>query len=184
MVSRQADSLPQPTATHYGDPFGEQRRLEAAELDLLDSATARRMTELEIGSWAHDAVRIASGKLGSDDVAGVGERIVLLHLDGSDNVLPKPGDSIYLSCRAQSQHLGQNADQAIPLDSATPTARVYAQNDVSAIGRVTSVGNHHELGPIAFAAVAEKASGLSSLVVATEDSGQTYLIAASVQKLP
>jgi tRNA-modifying protein YgfZ len=139
---------------HYGDPCGEQRRLEASGLELLDSATAR---ELKIGSWAHDAVRIAAGVLGPDDVARVGECIMLLHLDGSDNVLPKPGDVVSMVSR-------------LPDGLPQPTV---------SIGRVTSVGNHHELGPIAFAAVAEKTSGLNSLVVATEDGGQTYLIAAS-----
>ena len=138
------------TRPHYGDPFGEQRRLEKAKLDFSDSGAARRMAELEIGTWAYDAVRIACGFLAPDDMPQAGECLVFLHLDGSDNVLPKPGDMV-------------------------------GSTTLENIGRITSVGNHYELGPIAFAAVAESASGLNSLVVLTYEDGHAYLIAASAQ---
>lgn len=99
---------------HYGDPFGEQRALVAGR------------TDVPIGRWAREAVRIAAGELGPDDVTGPGEQLVFLHLDGSDNVLPQPGDL------------------------------VFSAHDVEhPIGRVTSAANHYELGPIGFAALRE-----------------------------
>jgi len=76
------DAAPQPRAPHYGDPLGEQRRLENGE-------TA------SIGQWAREAVRIGRGILGADDVAAPGETMVFLHLDGSDNALPVAGDQVF-----------------------------------------------------------------------------------------
>jgi len=135
---RLADSLPH----HYGDPFGEQRALVAGRSDV------------EIGRWAFEAVRIADGEPGLPDAVGPGEELVFLHLDGSDNVLPQPGDLIYP---------GIGAPQPI--------------------GRVTSVANHYELGPIALAAI-KLPDGFDSVIVQVAESGATHSVAANVQRLP
>ena len=120
-------------AAHYGDPFGEQRRLEAGD-------------EVQVGAWAREAVRIAAGVLGPDEVTTEpGQQIVFLHLDGSDNVLPTAGDLVYAAGHP--------------------------------IGHITSAANHHELGPIAFAAL--NPTNSAELVVETQENGVTYQIAAS-----
>jgi folate-binding Fe-S cluster repair protein YgfZ len=57
-------------------------------------------------------------------------RLVFLHLDGTDNVLPAPGDEVVLP--AESDVVGGDPD---------------------VVGNVTSTGIHYELGPIALAVV-------------------------------
>ena len=141
----------QPTAPHYGDPLGEQRRLENGE-------TAN------IGLWAREAVRIGSGILGPDDVAKApSERIVFLHLDGSDNVLPVAGDQVYPAVLRQAENLAQ------------PTLKP--------LGRITSAANHYELGPIAFAALSAATEDGARLTVTTNDNGRDIQIAATAQLL-
>jgi len=128
-------------ALHYGDPFGEQRALEAA--------LAAGETPCRIGQWAHDAIRIAAGQPGPADTAAADEHIVFLHLDGTDNVLPLSGDGVYTG--------------------------------ETKLGRITSAANHHELGPIAFAAITSMPDAVAGpLTVHTLENGCAYQIAASV----
>ena len=82
--------------------------------------------------WLRSAVHMNKGCYrGQETVAKVHNlghpprRLVMLHVDGSDSVLPEVGDPVVLE--------GQDAE--------------------AAIGRVTSAGTHHELGPIALAVV-------------------------------
>jgi hypothetical protein len=82
--------------------------------------------------WLRSAVHMNKGCYrGQETVAKVHNlghpprRLVMLHVDGSDSVLPAVGDPVVLE--------GQDAE--------------------AAIGRVTSAGVHHELGPIALAVV-------------------------------
>jgi folate-binding protein YgfZ len=87
--------------------------------------------------WMRSAVHLSKGCYrGQETVAKVHNlghpprRLVFLHLDGTDNVLPAPGDQVVLPARA-----GAEASEA----------------DV--VGQVTSSGIHYELGPIALAVV-------------------------------
>lgn len=82
--------------------------------------------------WIRSAVHLSKGCYrGQETVAKVHNlghpprRLAALHLDGSDDVLPSPGDS------------------------------VYAGDDE--IGHITSVGQHHEDGPIALAILSRRA---------------------------
>jgi folate-binding protein YgfZ len=87
--------------------------------------------------WMRSAVHLSKGCYrGQETVAKVHNlghpprRLVFLHLDGTDNVLPAPGDQVVLPAPA-----GAEASEA----------------DV--VGQVTSSGIHYELGPIALAVV-------------------------------
>src|SRR5690606_22054028 len=84
--------------------------------------------------WLRSAVHLNKGCYrGQETVAKVHNlghpprRLVMLHLDGSDAVLPLVGDDVTLP--------GEGADEP------------------KVVGRVTSVGRHFELGPIALAVV-------------------------------
>jgi hypothetical protein len=127
-------------AKHYGDPYHEQRLLEG-------SGTA------VAGTWARDAIRIANGRLESRDKAAPGEALVLVHLDGSDNVLPTAGDQIYsrnvrvghITSVADHYELGPIALASVNEEYARPGADVqirtepYAGDQVDIPGRVDSI---------------------------------------------
>lgn len=102
--------------------------------------------------WMRTAVHLNKGCYrGQETVAKVHNlghpprRLIALHLDGSDDVLPSPG----------------------ALVSAGGTE----------IGRITSVGRHHEDGPIALAVVKRTAATDADVVVVTADGVQ---VAAAV----
>ena len=83
---------------HYGDPFGEQRRLA-------------RGLEGPAGVWAHEALRIAARqpRPGVDPQPELGETLRLVHLDGSaDEPLPSVGAVLTLDGRAVGR-LGTSA---------------------------------------------------------------------------
>jgi len=83
---------------HYGDPFGEQRRLSEG----LDGPA---------GVWAREALRIAARqpRLGVDPQPEPGETLRLVHLDGSaDEPLPPIGTVLTLDGRAVGR-LGSTA---------------------------------------------------------------------------
>lgn len=91
--------------------------------------------------WLRSAVDLNKGCYrGQETVAKVvnlgrpPRRLVMLHLDGSDTVLPKPGDSV-IGVKVRPE----------PVPGEEPERR--------AVGHVTSAGMHHELGPIALAVV-------------------------------
>ena len=93
--------------------------------------------------WLRSAVHLAKGCYrGQETVAKVHNlgrpprRLVMLHLDGSDALLPAPGSAVHAA----------DADRA-------------------EVGRVTSVARHHELGPIALAIVKRSLDVAAPLVV-------------------
>ncbi|MBK4348244.1 CAF17-like 4Fe-4S cluster assembly/insertion protein YgfZ [Lacisediminihabitans changchengi] len=93
--------------------------------------------------WLRSAVHLSKGCYrGQETVAKVHNlghpprRLVMLHLDGSDAVLPSPGDEVVL---------GENV-----------------------VGRVTSVGLHYELGPIALAVIKRSADPTAELAVRSQ----------------
>ena len=95
--------------------------------------------------WLRSAVHLSKGCYrGQETVAKVHNlghpprRLVLLHLDGSDGVLPEPGAEVRLG--------RPDADGAV-------------------VGRVTAAARHHELGPIALALVKRSADPASELTV-------------------
>jgi len=97
--------------------------------------------------WLRSAVHLSKGCYrGQETVAKVHNlghpprRLVLLHLDGSDGVLPAPGDEVVLS--------GDSGDSTV-------------------VGRVTAAALHHELGPIALAVLKRSADPAATLTVTT-----------------
>ncbi|MEO5922143.1 MAG: folate-binding protein [Pseudolysinimonas sp.] len=99
--------------------------------------------------WLRSAVHLTKGCYrGQETVAKVHNlghpprRLVMLHLDGSDGVLPSAGDEV-----------------SAPSADGTGTV----------VGRVTAAGLHHELGPIALAVVKRSADPAATFTVATED---------------
>jgi folate-binding protein YgfZ len=87
--------------------------------------------------WMRSAVHLSKGCYrGQETVAKVHNlghpprRLVFLHLDGTDNVLPQPGDDVVLPGQADA-----------------------AGGDPDVVGQVTSSAIHYELGPIALAVV-------------------------------
>ncbi|MBN9605189.1 MAG: folate-binding protein YgfZ [Actinomycetales bacterium] len=114
--------------------------------------------------WLRSAVHLSKGCYrGQETVAKVHNlghpprRLALLHLDGSPNVLPAPGDEVRLG--------GAGGEAA---------------TDGAAIGRITSAARHHELGPIALAVLKRGADPAATLVVAaTDGEGGTVAVAAA-----
>ncbi|MEO7124125.1 MAG: folate-binding protein [Lacisediminihabitans sp.] len=98
--------------------------------------------------WLRSAVHLSKGCYrGQETVAKVHNlghpprRLVMLHLDGSDAVLPVHGDSV-----------------AVP----------GADDEDTVVGKITSSAQHHELGPIALAVIKRTVDPLAELVVLTE----------------
>jgi folate-binding protein YgfZ len=94
--------------------------------------------------WLRTAVHLSKGCYrGQETVAKVHNlghpprRLVMLHLDGSEGILPTAGDAVAL--------LGTEGD--------------------ASVGQVTSSAIHHELGPIALAVIKRTTPGDASLVV-------------------
>ena len=101
--------------------------------------------------WLRSAVHLTKGCYrGQETVAKVHNlghpprRLVMLHIDGSDGVLPAAGDPVLA------------ADS--PADS---------EADV-ALGSITSVALHYELGPIALAVIKRNVDHASGLVVVSD----------------
>jgi folate-binding protein YgfZ len=94
--------------------------------------------------WIRSAVHLAKGCYrGQETVAKVHNlghpprRLVLLHLDGSDNVAVAPDDEVFAGEKA--------------------------------VGRVTAVATHYELGPVALAVVRRATDPAETLTVAAAD---------------
>ena len=118
--------------------------------------------------WLRSAVHLDKGCYrGQETVAKVHNlghpprRMVMLHLDGSDAVLPVAGGSV----------LSQPADSGDGADSDAGTAPAEPRE----VGTVTSVAMHHELGPIALAIVSRRVPADETLLV---DAGDTRITAA------
>jgi folate-binding protein YgfZ len=112
-------------------------------------------------------------------------RIVLAHLDGSDTVLPAPGAPVSAVVQSPTPAKGQpdhakNRPEDHPEDhpEASPEASGEIVEPTAVVGRVTSVGVHYELGPIALALVKRSTPEDARLVVAAPEA-PGGLIAAS-----
>jgi folate-binding protein YgfZ len=97
--------------------------------------------------WLRSAVHLSKGCYrGQETVAKVHNlghpprRLVMLHLDGSDSVLPVHGDEVVLL------ETGEDGGETV-------------------VGKVTSAARHHELGPIALAVIKRTVDPLAGLAV-------------------
>jgi folate-binding protein YgfZ len=100
--------------------------------------------------WMRSAVHLSKGCYrGQETVAKVHNlghpprRLVFLHLDGTDNVLPAPGDEVILP-------------------------RTQDSEEDAVLGLVTSSANHYELGPIALAVIRRQAPVDAELAVRSD----------------
>lgn len=114
--------------------------------------------------WLRSAVHLSKGCYrGQETVAKVHNlghpprRLVLLHLDGSGDVLPAPGDEVAVASDAASAPAPDAA--SAPAPDAAPAA----------VGRITSVATHHEWGPVALAVVRRQLDAAAPLVVRTSE---------------
>ncbi|MFD4420640.1 YgfZ/GcvT domain-containing protein [Agromyces sp. NPDC058484] len=119
--------------------------------------------------WLRSSVDLGKGCYkGQETVAKVlnlgrpPRRLVLLHLDGSDTVLPAPGDAV----------VGEKV-RPEPADGAAPERRT--------VGHITSSAMHHELGPVALAVVKRQVPAALELIV---ESHGIDVAAAQVEIVP
>ncbi|HET6671943.1 MAG TPA: folate-binding protein [Agromyces sp.] len=119
--------------------------------------------------WLRSAVDLGKGCYrGQETVAKVlnlgrpPRRLVLLHLDGSDTVLPESGDAV----------IGEKV-RPEPTPGDAPERR--------AVGHVTSSAMHHELGPVALAVIKRQVPADLELIV---ESHGIDVAAAQVEIVP
>ena len=119
--------------------------------------------------WLRSAVDLGKGCYkGQETVAKVlnlgrpPRRLVLLHLDGSDTVLPARGDTV----------VGEKV-RPEPAEGEEPERR--------AVGRITSSAMHHELGPVALAVIKRAVPADLPLIV---ESHGIDVAAAQVEIVP
>lgn len=127
--------------------------------------------------WMRSAVHLTKGCYrGQETVAKVHNighpprRLVMLHLDGSDGVLPERGAEVVLAPVA-----GSAPDEADTAGGAVPVPEATAPKSV---GHVTSVALHHELGPVALALVKRGTDESAPLAVVVDD-----LVIAAAQEI-
>ncbi len=119
--------------------------------------------------WLRSAVDLGKGCYkGQETVAKVlnlgrpPRRLVLLHLDGSDTVLPAPGD-------------------VVVAEKVRPEPAAGEAPERREVGHVTSSAMHHELGPVALAVVKRAVPAGLPLIV---ESHGTDVAAAQVEIVP
>ena len=140
--------------------------------------------------WLRSAVHLAKGCYrGQETVAKVHNlghpprRLVMLHLDGSQGVLPAAGDPVLwakperaaaepgapagLATAAANSAAGAAADAAAgkPADPAADGAADPLPDPLAEVGHVTSTALHFELGPIALAVIKRSVDPAAVLVV-------------------
>ena len=152
--------------------------LEALRIAAWRPRRAREVDEKSIPhelDWLRTAVHLNKGCYrGQETVAKVHNlghpprRLVMLHLDGSEGVLPAPGDPV-------------QADRV----------RGEAEPERVAVGSITSSAIHYELGPIALAVIKRTIPADSTLYVESEgisiSAGQEIIVpqsAGSVADIP
>ncbi|MET0725480.1 MAG: folate-binding protein [Leifsonia sp.] len=117
--------------------------------------------------WLRSAVHLDKGCYrGQETVAKVHNlghpprRLVMLHLDGSDTVLPVHGDEVFAMKTRPESEAGWRS-----------------------VGRITSSALHHELGPIALAVIRRGVPVDAPLEVHTDETG-TVVAASQVVVVP
>jgi len=152
--------------------------LEALRIAAWRPRRAREVDEKSLPhelDWLRTAVHLSKGCYrGQETVAKVHNlghpprRLVMLHLDGSEGVLPAPGDPV-------------QADRVRP----------GAEPERVTVGTITSSSIHYELGPIALAVIKRTIPAASTLYVESDgisiSAGQEIIVpqsAGSVADIP
>ncbi|MDH6237872.1 folate-binding protein [Cryobacterium sp. CG_9.6] len=125
--------------------------------------------------WLRTAVHLNKGCYrGQETVAKVHNlghpprRLVMLHLDGSEGVLPVHGDPVQADRRrptALTSTPSVSDDAGVPAPSAEPAG----DTERVTVGTITSSAIHYELGPIALAVVKRTIPAASTLYVSSQD---------------
>ena len=115
--------------------------------------------------WLRSAVHLAKGCYrGQETVAKVHNlghpprRLVMLHLDGSEGVLPAPGDSVLWD----KPERGEGSETTETTEITTPPA-------LTEVGHITSAAIHYELGPIALAVIKRSVDPAATVIVRAAD---------------
>ncbi len=123
--------------------------------------------------WLRSAVHLNKGCYrGQETVAKVHNlghpprRLVMLHLDGSDGVLPQPGDALLApvasSASANAAPVAERRPEALEGALEAPDA------EPRPVGRITSAALHYELGPIALAVIKRTVDPALELIVVSD----------------
>ena len=114
--------------------------------------------------WLRSAVHLNKGCYrGQETVAKVHNlghpprRLVMLHLDGSEGVLPVHGDDV------QADRVSR-----VPAGAEPMTEGAEPKTERVTVGTITSSAIHYELGPIALAVVKRTVPGTSTLFVTSD----------------
>jgi folate-binding protein YgfZ len=155
--------------------------------------------------WLRSAVHLSKGCYrGQETVAKVHNlghpprRMVMLHLDGSDGVLPAPGSVVKLAADGGAEHhaaadhtAGDHtaadhaaAEHTAAEHTAAEHTAVHTAADHSVVGSVTASALHFELGPIALAVVKRNVDPAADLVVIPEDDANLRIAAAQELIVP
>ena len=164
-TARQSASSEAPTDRLASFPAAGSLALEALRIAAWRPRQSTEADEKTIPhelDWLRSAVHLNKGCYrGQETVAKVHNlghpprRLVMLHLDGSDGVLPVAGDPVSLPREEDAAH-----------DTAEDAADEAA--DETTIGHITSAALHYELGPIALAVIKRKIDPDTDLVVVTD----------------
>jgi tRNA-modifying protein YgfZ len=127
--------------------------------------------------WLRSAVHLNKGCYrGQETVAKVHNlghpprRLVMLHLDGSDAVLPERGDPVVLAAAVGARAVAANADLAAETAASANGSPGPANfpAEIPSVGHVTSSAVHFELGPIALAVIKRSVDPSAELAVASQ----------------
>ena len=129
--------------------------------------------------WLRSAVHLSKGCYrGQETVAKVHNlghpprRLVMLHLDGSDGVLPARGSDVLLATP--------------PAATADPSAAASAEpaDEPRAVGSITASALHYDLGPIALAVIKRTVDPAAALIVRPVDDAGLQIAAAQELIVP
>ena len=153
--------------------------LEALRIEAWRPRLATEVDERTIPhelDWMRSAVHLAKGCYrGQETVAKVHNighpprRLVMLHLDGSDGVLPGHGAEVVLA---------PPAGGAVEAETSGGAAEAPETPARKPVGHVTSVALHHELGPVALALVKRGTDESAPLAVVVDG-----LVIAAAQEI-
>jgi folate-binding protein YgfZ len=173
------------------------RRIDGASLEALRIAAWRPLASREAADgktlpheldWLRTTTALNSGCYpGQETVAKIinagkpPRRLVFLHLDGSDAVLPDAGAAVYADPRADvSAGAGVGPGSSVVFEAGHSATR----RPTSAVGRITSAGMHFELGPIALALVKRSLPETASLRVAAPGAPGQMIAASQTTIVP
>jgi folate-binding Fe-S cluster repair protein YgfZ len=110
-------------------------------------------------------------------------RLVMLHLDGSEGVLPEAGAEVFAPPSPVVEPVETTPGLAEPPSPVEPVETIPepaepTRAEPRPLGRVTSSALHYELGPIALAVIKRNVDPTLDLVVVTDGPDAVHIAAA------